>query len=126
MSMECYSGEIEFTSSFDDKFSFLYAFDNEVCPSIVIPSNWRECLNNEKELVNMVDYLLQDSFDDDFTGLKDYIESFDDCYPFDDLKSGPKYENFLRNVAQNCGRIKKISIRIYNNDKIQESKTLET
>ncbi len=114
--MSYYNGKLEVETKENDIISFEYNFDNEICPDIVVPSDWKSRCTDKKQLIEMIDYFLQDPFWDDYPGLRLLIQDFDDCIPFDDCKSGQKYDDFLSHVEKNCGNIVKITISVFDAD----------
>ena len=112
--MSYYNGRIDFETFDNQTFSFTYCFDNEICPKIVVPKDWRSKCSNKDQIIKMVDNFLCDPFWDDYPGLGELIRSFDESLPFDDLKSAPKYDDFLHNIEQNHNKVATITISVLN------------
>ena len=106
-----YNGKFEVETT-KGVISFEYNFDNEICPDIVVPDDWKAKCKDKEQVTELFDFFLQDPFWDDYPGLRLLIEDFDECVPFDEFKSGEKYEAFLKQIEKNCDSITKITISV--------------
>ena len=123
MSMSYYSGRIDVQAKNKELISFEYEFDNEICPTIYIPQNWKALCSDKDQLRNFVDCLLMAD------GLQAFIEEFDESYPFDDedMKDEPEYNVFLNRVENECGQIERITVSVIaeNDNSVVSQKVLE-
>ena len=106
MSMTCYAGKIEVKTKSAGSAVFEYEFDNEICPQIVVPNNWKTLCNDRAQVMNFIDCLLWTD------GLRELIQEFDECLPFEDLMSGPKYDEFLSRIEESAGQIECITVSV--------------
>lgn len=126
MSMTFYSGNIKVFTVPGRSFSFSYEFDNEIRPDIIVPENWKELCADRDSIVDLFDNFLGDSSLPNYSGLKNLIDDFDECLP-EDMASGPEYGEFLEQVSESCGQIKRIEISVVNDDddSVEDSRVLE-
>ena len=110
MSMTCYAGRIEVQISGTGTVSFEYEFDNEICPRISIPDDWRARCADRAQIPDFIDQLLWED------GLRELIQEFDECLPDEELMSEPRYDAFLSQIENASGTIEQITVSVINEE----------
>ena len=97
MSMSFHSAVITVCSRTGEKILFAYEYDNEICPEIRIPFNWKARCKSVSDVLALIDAAFVDPFDEDEMGLLETIKGFD-CPPYVEFEK--EYKKFIAKVKK--------------------------